>query len=101
MVCAAQVANCVQVVATYTLALLPGGTHAQSVRSDACEAQEADTQFATWAAVGCLARHTGVWVREADEALIQSAGNERGSRACRVKCKTLWGPSGKKKRWRC
>ncbi|BDC37086.1 hypothetical protein PTKU15_03830 [Paraburkholderia terrae] len=53
------------------------------------------TQFATWAAVDCLARHTGLWVREAGEALIQCAGNVRGSRDCRVKCKTLWGPSGK------
>ncbi|SEI07633.1 hypothetical protein SAMN05192544_101931 [Paraburkholderia hospita] len=96
-VCAAQVANRVQVVASYTLALLQGGAHAQSVRSEACEAQEADTQFATWAAVDCLARHTGLWVREAGEALIQSAGNERGSRDCRVKCNTLWGPSGRTK----
>ncbi|BDC39806.1 hypothetical protein PTKU15_31030 [Paraburkholderia terrae] len=53
------------------------------------------TQFATWAAVDYLALHTGLWVREAGEALVQSAGNERGSRDCRVKCKTLWEPSGK------
>src|SRR6266702_7273965 len=39
MVCAAQVANCVQVVATYTLALLHGGTRALSVRSEACVAR--------------------------------------------------------------
>src|ERR1700751_3760031 len=38
MVCAAQVANCVQVVASYRVALLQGGTHALSARSEACEA---------------------------------------------------------------
>jgi len=38
MVCAAQVANCVSVVASYKVALLQGGTHALSVRSEGCEA---------------------------------------------------------------
>ena len=47
--CAAQVANCVQVVASYSLALLQGGTRALSVRSEACGAPGAYTQFATWA----------------------------------------------------
>ena len=61
----------------------------------------ADTQFATWAAVDCLAWHAGLRVREADEAHRKSAGNERGSRGRRVKRKTRWGPSGKKKCWRC
>ncbi|MEO1760324.1 hypothetical protein VOI32_41590, partial [Paraburkholderia caribensis] len=59
------------------------------------------TQFATWAAVDCLARHAETRVLEVGEALIQSVGNERGSRDCRVKRKNLWGPSGKNKGWRC
>src|SRR5690349_741736 len=70
--------------------------HALSVWSDACGAPRADTQFATWAAVDCLARHAEMRVREEGEALIQSVGNERGSRDCRMKRRTLWGPSGKK-----
>ena len=37
MINAAQVANCVQVVASNRIALLQGGTHALSVRSEACE----------------------------------------------------------------
>ncbi len=57
------------------------------------------TQFATWAAVDWLARHAETRGYEAGEALIQSVGNERGSRGCRVKCKNLWGPSGKNKGW--
>ncbi|MCO4883568.1 hypothetical protein, partial [Paraburkholderia caribensis] len=56
---------------------------------------KADTQFATWAAVDGLARRAEAQVREAGEALIQSVGNARGSRDCRVKRKNLWGPSGK------
>ncbi|MCO4883573.1 hypothetical protein, partial [Paraburkholderia caribensis] len=56
---------------------------------------KADTQFATWAAADCLARRAEKRGREAGEALIQSAGNEHGSRGCRVKRKNLWGPSGK------
>ncbi|BDC38692.1 hypothetical protein PTKU15_19890 [Paraburkholderia terrae] len=55
------------------------------------------TQFATWAAVEYLARHGEARVREAGEAQRKSAGNERGSRGCRVKRKNLWGPSGKHK----
>ena len=54
------------------------------------------TQFATWAAAEYLARHDAARVREAGEAQRKSAGNERGSRDCRVKRKNLWGPSGKK-----
>ncbi|BCF92089.1 hypothetical protein PPGU16_51560 [Paraburkholderia largidicola] len=54
----------------------------------------ADTQFATWAAVDCLARRAVLRVREAGEAHCKSAGNERRSRGCRVKHKNLWGPSG-------
>ncbi|BDC37815.1 hypothetical protein PTKU15_11120 [Paraburkholderia terrae] len=53
------------------------------------------TQFATWAAVDYLARHAETRVCEAGEAQRKSAGNERGSRDCRVKRKNLWGPSGK------
>src|SRR6202007_185259 len=37
MVCAAQVANWVSVVASYKVALLQGGMRALSVRSEACE----------------------------------------------------------------
>jgi hypothetical protein len=59
------------------------------------------TQFATWAAVEYLARHAATWVPEAGEAHIRSVGNEHGSRDCRVKRKTGWGPSGKHKNWRC
>jgi len=59
------------------------------------------TQFATWAAVEYLAWHAGSWVREAGEAHRKSVGNEHGSRDCRVKRKTRWGPSGKHKNWRC
>src|SRR6201987_1790388 len=55
------------------------------------------TQFATWAAVEYLARHGAARVREAGEAHRKSAGNEHGSRDCRAKRKTLWGPSGKHK----
>ncbi|BFG76925.1 hypothetical protein PTKU46_49580 [Paraburkholderia terrae] len=36
-----------------------------------------------------------VRVFEAGEAFIRSVGNERGQKCCRVKRKTLWGPSGK------
>ncbi|BCZ76475.1 hypothetical protein PTKU64_01500 [Paraburkholderia terrae] len=59
------------------------------------------TQFATWAAVEYLAWRAQTRVREAGEAHRKSAGNERGSRGRRVKRKTLWGPSGKHKNWRC
>ncbi|BDC41699.1 hypothetical protein SAMN04487926_13648 [Paraburkholderia steynii] len=53
------------------------------------------TQFATWAAVDYLARHAETREREAGEAQRKSAGNEHGSRDCRVKRGTGWGPSGK------
>ncbi|MEM5354466.1 hypothetical protein, partial [Paraburkholderia caribensis] len=72
-----------------------------SVRSEACEAPRADTQFATWAAVDYLARRAEKQVREAGEAHRKSAGNERGSCDCRVKRKNLRGPSGKNMGWRC
>jgi hypothetical protein len=101
MVCAAKVANCVLVVAAYSLALLQRLTHALSVRSEACGALGAYTQFATWAAVDCVARHAVTREGEAGEAHRKSAGNERVSRGCRVKRKTLWGPSGRNKNWRC
>ena len=55
------------------------------------------TQFATWAAVEYLARHGEARVREAGEAQRKNVGNEYGSRDCRVKRKTGWGPSGKNK----
>jgi len=42
------------------------------------------TQFATWAAVDYLARHAVMQVREAGDEHRKSAGNERGSRGCRV-----------------
>jgi len=38
----------------------------------------ADTQFATWAAVDCLAWHAVTREHEAGEAHGKSAGNERG-----------------------
>ncbi|BCF89357.1 hypothetical protein PPGU16_24240 [Paraburkholderia largidicola] len=53
------------------------------------------TQFATWAAVDCLARHAAIREHEVGEAHCKSAGNEHASRGCRVKRKNLWGPSGK------
>src|ERR1700761_4565966 len=42
-----------------------------------------------------------VLVFEVGEAVIRSVGNEREQKCCRVKRKTLWGPSGKKNCWRC
>ena len=45
--------------------------------------------------------HVETRVREAGEAHRKSVGNEHGSRDCRVKRKTGWGPSGKHKGWRC
>jgi hypothetical protein len=51
--------------------------HAQSVWSEACGAPRADTQFATWAAMDCLAWRAETQVREAGEALIQRVGNGR------------------------
>jgi len=80
---------------------LTGGTRALSVRSEACEALAACTPFATWAAEECLARVAVVREREAGEAHRKRAGNERESRGRRLKCKTLWGPSGRNKDWRC
>ncbi|BCZ79874.1 hypothetical protein PTKU64_35490 [Paraburkholderia terrae] len=71
------------------------------VQSEACGAQGADTQFATWAAEEYLAWHTVLRELEAGEAPIKSDGNEHESCGCRVKRKTLWGPSGSKKCWRC
>ncbi|BCF98955.1 hypothetical protein PPGU19_035240 [Paraburkholderia sp. PGU19] len=59
------------------------------------------TQFATWAAVEYPARRAAARAREAGEARRKSAGNQHGSRDCRVKRKTGWGPSGKNKDWRC
>ncbi|BCZ81049.1 hypothetical protein PTKU64_47240 [Paraburkholderia terrae] len=53
------------------------------------------TQFATWAAVDYLTRHTEMQEREAGEAQRKSVGNKHESRDCRVKRKTLWGPSGR------
>ena len=84
-----------QVVASYALALLQGEAHARSVWSGACEVQETCTQYTTWAAVDCLARHAVVGECETGEAHIQSAGNGHEQASCRVKRKTLWGPSGK------
>ncbi|BCZ79316.1 hypothetical protein PTKU64_29910 [Paraburkholderia terrae] len=71
------------------------------VRSEACGAQGADTQFATWAAEEYLAWHTVLRELEAGEAPFKSAGNEHESCGCRVKRKNLWGPSGRNKDWRC
>ena len=52
-------------------------------------------------AVDYLARCDVTRVHEAGEAYGESVGNERGLARCRVERKTLWGPSGKKKCWRC
>ena len=90
-----------QVVASYGVALLQGGTHALSVWSEACGAPRAYTQFATWAAVGCLARHAETQVREAGEALIRGVGNEHQPRYWRVKRRAVGGPWANVKRWRC
>ncbi|CAG9241415.1 hypothetical protein PCAR4_1050001 [Paraburkholderia caribensis] len=38
---------------------------------------------------------------EAGEASVRSVGNSREQNRWRVKRKTLWGPSGKYKNWRC
>ncbi|BDC43317.1 hypothetical protein PTKU15_66140 [Paraburkholderia terrae] len=84
-------------VASYSLALLHGGTRAQSGPKWGVCGAAAYTQFATWAAVGYLARRGAARVREAGEAHRKRVGNEHGSRDCRVKRKTLWGPSGKHK----
>ena len=59
------------------------------------------TLFATWAAVDYLARHSVMRAREAGEAYRENVGNEREQVRCRVKRKTLLGPSGKNKDWRC
>ncbi|BCF93516.1 hypothetical protein PPGU16_65830 (plasmid) [Paraburkholderia largidicola] len=59
------------------------------------------TQFATWAAVDCLAPHAEAQAREAGEAYRENVGNEFEQVRCRVKRKTRWGPSGKHKNWRC
>ncbi|BCZ78900.1 hypothetical protein PTKU64_25750 [Paraburkholderia terrae] len=53
------------------------------------------TQFATWATVDYVARHAETRAREAGEAHCKSAGNKGESRDCRVKRKTLRGPSGR------
>jgi hypothetical protein len=60
------------------LALLSGGTRALLVWSEACGAPRAYTQFATWAAVACLARGAATREHEAGEAHRKSVGNERG-----------------------
>ncbi|BCF91061.1 hypothetical protein PPGU16_41280 [Paraburkholderia largidicola] len=78
-----------QVVASYSLALLQGGTRALSVRSEACGAPGAYTQFATWAAVDCLAQRAVVQVREVGEAYRENVGNGPEPGRCRVKRKTL------------
>ena len=84
-----------RLVASYSLVLLHRSTRALSVRSEACEGATAYTQFATWAAAEYLARRVATRTREAGEASIQSVGNKHGSRGCRAKRGTGWGPSGK------
>ena len=62
---------------------------------------KAYTQFATWAAAEYLARRATTRGREVGEAPVQSVGNAGKQKRCRVKHKTIWGPSGKNKNWRC
>ncbi|BCF95590.1 hypothetical protein PPGU19_001590 [Paraburkholderia sp. PGU19] len=62
---------------------------------------KAYTQFATWAAEDYLARRAATRAHEAGEANRENVGNARELARCRVKRKTLWGPSGKNKDWRC
>jgi hypothetical protein len=59
------------------------------------------TQFATLAAVEYLARHAATRVHEAGDAYRERVGNAREQERCRMKCGTGWGPSGRKKSWRC
>ncbi|BCF90279.1 hypothetical protein PPGU16_33460 [Paraburkholderia largidicola] len=47
------------------------------------------TQFATWAAVDCLAQRAVVQVREAGDAHRENVGNEREPGRRRVKRKNL------------
>ena len=62
---------------------------------------KADTQFATWAAVDCLARRAVTRVYEAGEAHGESVGNEREQLRCHVKCGDVGGPWANVKNWRC
>jgi hypothetical protein len=71
------------------------------VRSEACGAPTANTQFATWAAADFLVPRAATRAHEAGEAHRKSVGNEREQVRCRVKRRTSWGPSGKHKNWRC
>jgi len=91
----------VQVVASYGVALLQGGTHALSVWSEACGAPRAYTQFATWAAEDCLARRVVTREREAGEAQGESVGNAGEQVRCRAKGGAVGVPWTKVKRWRC
>ena len=101
MLCAAQVANCVSAFAPYAHhSGLKSGDGVSCKNAELCGAPTY-TQFATWATEDCLAWRAVTRVYEAGEALIQSVGNEHQSRDCRVKCKNLWGPSGKNMGWRC
>ncbi|BFG73551.1 hypothetical protein PTKU46_15840 [Paraburkholderia terrae] len=97
MVPAAQVANCVSASCAPHASLRTYSACVPPCKSANAYDATTYTQFATWAAVDYLARHAVVRVCEAGEAHLMSAGNERGSRDCRVKRKTLWGPSGRKK----
>ncbi|MDR6381611.1 hypothetical protein J2802_002030 [Paraburkholderia caribensis] len=62
---------------------------------------KADTQFATWAAVDCLARHAVTRVYEVGEAYREGVGNARGQVRCRVKGGDAGGPWTDVKHWRC
>ncbi|BCF90555.1 hypothetical protein PPGU16_36220 [Paraburkholderia largidicola] len=95
LACAAKVANCVQVVAPQRVALL--SETPTVLHSPECGAYgaKAYTQFATCAAVGYLARRAETRVREVGEAYRENVGNEREPGRCRLKRKTLRGPSGK------
>jgi hypothetical protein len=53
------------------------------------------TQFATWAAVDYVTRCAATRAYEVGEAYRENVGNEHEQAYCRVKRKTLRGPSGK------
>ena len=59
------------------------------------------TQFATWAAAGCLARRVVTRECEAGEAQGESVGNAGEQVRCRAKGGYVGGPWANVKNWRC
>ena len=62
---------------------------------------KADTQFATWAAVDCLAWRAVTRVYEAGEAYREGVGNAGEEVRYRVKDGDVGGPWANVKNWRC